>query len=399
MLLKPETFALTVLMASLSALGPLSTDTYLASLPFMAEELGVSGDWIQLTLSAYLIGFSLGQIIFGPVSDKYGRKPVILFGLVVYLACSVVCALADSVMVLIIARGLQAFAAAAPIILARALVRDLYEGARAARELSVMTSISALSPVIAPILGGFLQVGFGWRSVFVAMTVGGLALTVLVAALLPETIRIRQEGPLSFGSVFGSFRIVARNRAFRSYVGIQAMAYSGLFCFISTSPFVLQTIYGYSPLRFGFAFAMGSLAFLSGTFANRRLVPRMGVNGTIGAGVACLMAGGLAMPAAIAIWPHTAFSVILPSMIYFHGIGLILPLSVASAMAPFPERAGAASSLMGLLQMSTAAVMGAVVVRLVTTTAMPLGLTMALVGVAAFAIFHSTQRYRRDPST
>ncbi len=391
MRLKPDTFALTLLMGLMHALGPISVDTYLASLPFMAADLNVPGDLIQLTLSSYLVGFSLGQIFFGPISDKYGRKPVILFGLGLYFICSVVCAITSDVWVLIFARGFQAFAAASPIILSRALVRDLYEGPRAAREMSILTSVSGLAPVVAPILGGLLQSFFGWRSVFVTLAASGLGLLVLVALLLPETIRQRQEGPLSFASVFKSFGIIWANKAFRANVGIQACGYTGLFCFISGSPFVLQRIYGLSPLGFSLIFALSSMSFLAGTFVNRRLVPRFGVPRTIGIGAACLAGGGWLTALGILIWPQSPFAFSIPTMFFFHGIGLILPLAVASALAPFPDRAGAASSLMGLLQMISAALVISWIGTHIDTSALPLGLTLAAVGSIALAIYWWTR--------
>jgi DHA1 family bicyclomycin/chloramphenicol resistance-like MFS transporter len=391
MRLKPDTFALTLLVGVLHAIGPLSVDTYLASLPFMATELNVSGDLVQLTLSSYLVGFSLGQIFFGPISDKYGRKPVILFGLALYFVCSVICAITSDIWVLIFARGFQAFAASSPIILSRALVRDLYEGPRAAREMSILTSVSGLAPVLAPILGGFLQTAFGWRSVFVTLAASGLGLLALVAFLLPETIRKRQEGPLSFASVFRSFGIIWANRAFRINVGIQACGYTGLFLFISGSPFVLQRLYGFSPIEFSLMFAISSMSFLAGTFVNRRLIPKFGVSGTIGIGTACLALGGWLTSLGILLMPQSPFAFAIPTMAFFHGIGLILPLAVASALAPFPDRAGAASSLMGLLQMVCAALMGSWISTQIETSALPLGLALAAVGTIALAIYWFTR--------
>ena len=398
MQLKPGTFAMTVLLASLSALGPFSTDTYLASLPHIGAELNAPSDQVQLTLSAYLIGFSFGQIVYGPIADKYGRKPVMIVGLCGYVLAAIFCTLATSVTMLIVARTIQSFAAAAPIILARAVVRDLFEGQSAARELSVMTSISGMMPVAAPILGGVLQVAFGWRSVFVTMTIGGLVLLTVVALLLPETLRHRQEGPLSFRSVLASFGIVGRNRAFRAYVGIQAMGFAGLFCFISASPFILQNLYGFPPLQFSLTFACASICFLAATFVNRRLTPRFGIDGTIGIGTAFLMAGGLLQLVGVLLLPQSPIAFFVPGMVFFAGIGLLLPLLVASALMPFPERAGAASSLMGLCQMVFAAVVGAVLSRMIVTSALPLAIVMAAMGIAAFAIFHTSHAVRLDPA-
>jgi DHA1 family bicyclomycin/chloramphenicol resistance-like MFS transporter len=397
MRIRPDTLAMTALLASNAALGPFSTDTYMASLPHIGADLAAPPDLVQLTLSAYLIGFSIGQVIYGPLADIYGRKPVMIFGLGLYVVASLLCALAHSIELLIVARTLQAFAGAAPIILARAIVRDIYEGVRAARELSIMTSIGGLAPITAPILGGFLQVVFGWRSVFAAMTLIGLVLFINAAFLLPETVRERQQGPLSLAGILRSFAVVGRNPAFRAYVGIQSMTYTGLFCFISTSSFILQELYGFSPVEFSLAFACCSMSFLASTFVNRRLVPRLGLNGTIGVGVICLAAGGLLQLVCVPLWPASSAALILPTMIFFAGMGLNLPLSIAGALAPFPERAGAASSLMGLCQMTLAAVVGAFISRLLGSSALPLTSAMAAAGVIALAIFHMTKRVRRDP--
>ena len=179
---------MTALLAALATVGPFSTDTYMASMPQIARDLQTSSLEVQLTLSTYLVGFSVGQIIYGPVSDKYGRKPVILFGLLAYTLASFACMWAQSIEALILLRAVQAFAAAAPIILARAIIRDLYEGSQAARQLSIMTSVSGFGPMAAPLLGGVLQVAFGWRSVFAAMFLIGLVLLVAMVSLLPSIL-------------------------------------------------------------------------------------------------------------------------------------------------------------------------------------------------------------------
>src|SRR5579872_6641662 len=172
-MLRSGTFALTALLAALSAFGPLTTDMYLPSLPNIARELAASEAQVQLTISSYLFGFAVGQILYGPVSDRHGRKPVLLAAIGIYCAASLACALSTSIETLIVARAFQALGGSGGIVLARAVVRDLYSGSRAARELSLIGSVMALAPVLAPIAGGVLQTGFGWRSIFFTLVAAG----------------------------------------------------------------------------------------------------------------------------------------------------------------------------------------------------------------------------------
>src|ERR671917_513068 len=190
-MLKPDTLALTVVLALLTALGPLSTDMYLPSLPAIARDLGATAAQTQLTLSAFLLGFAVGQLFYGPVADKIGRRPVLLFGLGLFLAATLACTLAPGIGTLTAARFCQALGASGPIVLGRAMVRDLYEGPRAGRELSRMGTVMGLVPAIAPIGGGLLQEWSGWRSTFAATVLLGLALGAVVVALLPETLPSR----------------------------------------------------------------------------------------------------------------------------------------------------------------------------------------------------------------
>lgn len=396
--IKPDTMAMTVMLAFMTALGPLATDLYLPSLPHIGAELGAGPASVQLTLSAYLIGFSAGQIVYGPISDSFGRKPVLLVAFAIFLAATVACALAGSIEVLIGARVVQAFGGAGPIILARTIVRDLYEGPRAGRELSMMGSIMGVTPVIAPIFGGFLQVAFGWRASFVSMAVGAAVLVALAAFLLPETIRIRQTGALSPASILRSYGIVLRHRGYVVYVGLLALSYAGLFAFISASSFVMQGVYGLDEIRFGIAFAICSMSFVFGTLIGTRIVSRRGFDRTIGVGVACLALGGLGQLLGVVLFPGRLMGLIAPEMLYFMGIGLVLPQAMAAAMSPFPERAGAASSLAGFVQMVFASVTGAVIGLFVGGSALPLVIASALSGVCALALFHGTKRLRRKVS-
>ena len=194
MRLKPDTLAMTVCLALLTALGPLSTDMYLPSLPAIARELGATTAQAQATLSVFLIGFAAGQFVYGPVSDKVGRKPMMLAGLALFLAASLACTLAPTIETLTLARFFQALGASGPIVLGRAVVRDLYEGARAGRELSRMGTVMGIVPAVAPVLGGFLADWAGWRSTFALTVVLGAALGGVVLWLLPETLRARVGG-------------------------------------------------------------------------------------------------------------------------------------------------------------------------------------------------------------
>lgn len=245
-MLRPGTFALTALLAALTAIGPLSTDMYLASLPDIARQLGASTAQVQLTILSYLIGFAVGQIVYGPLSDRHGRKPVLLAAVALYCVASLACVLATSIEMLIVARALQALGGSGGIVLARAIVRDLYSGARAGRELSVIGAVMALAPVLAPITGGLLQTGFGWRSVFFALVGVGLIGAGVVWPLLPETSPARAAEPVSPASMLRSYRVVARNSAYLAYLGLASTGFGGLFAWISGTSFALQNLYGLS---------------------------------------------------------------------------------------------------------------------------------------------------------
>jgi DHA1 family bicyclomycin/chloramphenicol resistance-like MFS transporter len=393
-MLRSGTFALTALLAGLSAVGPLTTDMYLPSLPDIARQLSASTAQVQLTISAYLIGFALGQIVYGPLSDRHGRKPVLLAAVGLYCAASVACALSTSIDMLIAARALQALGGSGGIVLARAIVRDLYSGARAGRELSVIGAVMALAPVLAPVAGGLLQTAFGWRSVFVTLVAAGVAGAAIVWLLLPETLAKRAAEPISASSIAKSYGVLARNPGYLAYMGLAAASYAGLFAWISGASFVLQDLYGLSALAFGVAFAVGSVGYMTGSTLSARLTHRVGLDGILGLGGCAVAAGGLAMVAAVALGLGSAASLVVPVALYLAGLGMVLPQSIAGAMSPFPERAGAASSLLGFVQQSVAAIVGALVGVTLGKSAWPLAIGVAVAGCATLALWIATRAAR-----
>src|SRR6185437_1191917 len=276
-MLRPGTFALTALLAALSAIGPLTTDMYLPSLPDIVRLLDATTAEGQLTISSYLVGFALGQIVYGPVSDRHGRKPVLIGAVVLYSAASLLCAGSTSISMLIGARALQALGGCGGIVLARAIVRDLYSGARAGRELSLIGSVMALAPVLAPIAGGILQTAFGWRSIFFTLVASGLCGIAIIWMLLPETLPRRAE-PLSLSSMLKTYRTVARNPVFLAYLALGTTSYAGLFAWISGASFVLQDLYGLPPFDFGIAFSIGSVGYMAGSALAARLVGKLGID-------------------------------------------------------------------------------------------------------------------------
>jgi len=397
-MLRPGTFALTALLAALSAVGPLTTDMYLPSLPDIVRLLDATSAQGQLTISAYLVGFAVGQVVYGPLSDRHGRKPVLLAAIALYCLASLLCALSTSMAMLIGARFLQALGGCGGIVLARAIVRDLYAGARAGRELSLIGSVMALAPVLAPVAGGVLQTAFGWRSTFVTLVFAGVTGIGVIWLLLPETLRERAE-PVSLGSILRSYRIVARDAAYLAYLGLGTTSYAGLFAWISAASFVLQDIYGLTAFGFGVAFALGSVGYMVGATLAARMVGKLGIDGTIGLGGVCMTLGGLSMAAAVALGLSSSASLVLPMAIYLAGLGMVLPQSIAGAMTPFPERAGAASALLGFVQQAIAALCGVTVGHFLGASAWPLASAVACMGSVTLLLWIGTRGLRARIAT
>jgi len=394
LMLQPHTFAMTALLAVLTSVGPLSTDMYLPSLPDIGRALSASPAHVQLTISSYLIGFAVGQIIYGPISDQYGRKPVLVGSLLAFALASIGCTIATSIDMLIALRALQAFSAAGGVVLARTIVRDLYSGTRAARQLSVIAAIMALAPIIAPMFGGILQSAFGWQAVFVCLFGIGLFAMGMAWSLLPETLPERTGPPATLLGMFSAFGEFLRHRAFLANLGLSTAAFAGLFAWISGSSFVLQKFYGLMPFTYGVAFSAGGLGFMIGTSLAATYVMRLGLDVTIGIGTSALAGGGLAM--AVGVWLEipSPLTLILPAAVYLFGLGLVLPQAQASALGPFPHRAGTASSLVGFTQQSVAAIVGIGVGQVVGKSALPLAVIIAVLGCLSLVLWVATRSMR-----
>ena len=364
----------------LTGLGPLSVDMYLASLPSIGRLLNVPTSQVQLTISAYLVGFAIAQVFYGPLSDRHGRRPVLIVALGIYLLATLACALAFSIETLIAARFLQAVGGSGASVLARAVVRDMYEGSRIGRELARMAAIMALAPLVAPLIGGVLETGFGWRSNFVVLFIFCAVAWVMVWFLLPETVRQRAPEPVSVASTLRSYRRFLGDSGFVIHLGIATCCLCGLFAWISSAAFVIQDVYGLSPLAFGLAFAAGSSGYMVGTTIAAHFVMRWGGGLTMGLGCAAMALGGLVMVVLLAVTPYGAFGVIAAIGLYMIGMGMTLAQAQAGALLPFPDRAGAASSLLGFATQTLSAAVGAILGHTLGSTAWPLAIAMMLVG-------------------
>jgi DHA1 family bicyclomycin/chloramphenicol resistance-like MFS transporter len=379
-MLTPGSFGLTLLLAMLTGLGPLSVDMYLASLPSISRLLDAPTSQVQLTISAYLVGFACAQVFYGPLADRHGRRPVLLAALGIYLVATVACALSFSIETLIAARFVQAVGGSGASVLARAVVRDMYEGTRVGRELARMAAIMALAPLVAPLIGGVLQTAFGWRSNFIALFFYGVAGWAMVWFLLPETLRQRAPEPVSMASTLRSYSRFLADRNFVLHLGIATCCLCGLFAWIYSAAFVLQDIYGISALLFGVTFAVSSSGYMVGTMIAARFVMRWGSGRTMAFGTVAMALGGLSMTLLQIVAPQYAAGVIASMGLYLIGMGMTLAQAQAGALLPYPDRAGAASSLLGFVTQTSSAVVGAILGHVLGLTAWPLAIAILIAG-------------------
>jgi DHA1 family bicyclomycin/chloramphenicol resistance-like MFS transporter len=394
-MLAPGSFALTLLLAMLTGIGPLSVDMYLASLPDIGRLLVAPASQVQLTISLYLVGFASAQVFYGPLSDRHGRRPVLLAAIAIYLLATLACALAPTIETLMAGRFFQAIGASGTIVLARAVVRDMYDGTRIAREMSRIAAIMALAPLVAPLFGGVLQTLFGWRSNFVLLLAVGAAAAAMIWFLLPETLRRRAPEPVSVVSILRSYRRFLGHLGFVAHLGIAICCMGGLFAWISIGAFVLQDIYGLSPLVFGLSFAVAALGYLIGTLIGARFVSRWGTDRAMGYGAIAMAAGGVMLVLVVATGWWVAVGLVLSIGLYLGGMGLTWPQTQAGALLPFPDRAGAASSLLGFLTQTCSAIVGAILGHLLGSTAWPLAIAVAVSGAGAVALWGVTREMRK----
>jgi DHA1 family bicyclomycin/chloramphenicol resistance-like MFS transporter len=383
--------AVTILLTALVALGPISTDLYLPSLPGLARSFGVGQSDVQLTLSVFLVGLAAAQLIYGPLSDCFGRRPVLLVGLGIYLAASIACMLSPSIPALVAARFVQATGACVGPVLGRAVVRDVYGREGAARVLSYMSAAMALAPALGPIIGGFLEVAFGWRANFLALVLYGAGGLVVAALILPETNRTPNPEAAQPAHVLAGYRGLIGHRSYIGYVLCCALAYSGIFAFISGSSFVLVDIVGLRPDAYGFCFAAIVVGYIIGTTAAGRMSRRVGIDRLIASGAAICAIGGLVLVGAALVGTPSgiagAVAIVLPMLVYMIGTGLVMPNSVAGAIGPFPQAAGAASALLGFSQMTVAALVGIAVAALSNGTAVPMTAAIAVAAIGIWLAF------------
>lgn len=387
----PETTAprvaprgLFLVLPALVAFQAISTDLYLPALPSIGADLGASVEEVQLTLSLFLVGFGVAQLAWGPLSDRIGRRPPLLAGTGLYVAASLVCLLAPSIEALVGARFVQAVAACSGVVLGRAVVRDLFEPAEAAKVLAYLGTAMALAPIFGPVLGGWLTLAFGWRSTFAALALFGFLSFLGVLLAVPETNRRKDPQATSPARLAANYGALLGDRRYLARVALAGLGYAGIFSFISGSPHVLIDAVGLRPDRYGLCFAAGVAGWMAGTFAAGRLNRRLGLPallrlGTRLSAVAALTGLGWAL-AAPPSWP----AVVAPMFFFMLGAGFTLPTAMALAIGPYPEKAGLASALLGFLQLLFAALVGLAVSALYDRTAVPM--MAALVAVTAAAL-------------
>lgn len=374
------------ILGALTAIGPLSIDMYLPSFPAIEHGLGANSGSVELTLASYFIGMAVGQLFYGPFSDRFGRKPPLYAGLALYFIASIGCMLAQSVEALTSWRLLQGLGGCAGAVIARAIVRDRCGAREAARVFSMLILVMGLAPMLAPLLGGQLLVVAGWRALFGVLA--GFAVLCLASLYLglPESHRTDEEPPLRFSGVLANYARLLGSRSFLGYTLSGGLVMAGMFAYIAGSPFVMIQLLGLSPQHFAVFFGLNALGFVVASQLNARLLRTLTPTSILHRALwlPIMTGGGLVL---LQIAGYLNLYTLLPGLFLFvSSVGLINPNASAAALATHGQQAGTASALMGAVQFAMAMLSGVLVSLLHDGSALPLCALLAVCGAAAFAV-------------
>ncbi len=374
-----------LLLGAIIALAPLSIDLYLPALPTIQAALGATEAQAQLTLSAYFLGLALGQLIYGPVADRIGRRKPLFFGLLLYAGSALGCALATDIDSLIALRCLQALGGCSGMVIVRAVVRDLYTPQDMARVLSLLLLVMGVAPILAPVVGSWIFVALGWHAVFMVLVGYALVCLAATARLLPETLKTPGEA-LHLGRVLRGYGRLLGHRRFMGYALSGGIAQSGMFAYIAVSSFVFIDVYGLTPTQYGLLFGVNAFGLILGSQLNQWVLKHYRSEHVLKGALAAFAIFGVIL--AVLIWTDTGglTAALIPLWCCITSLGFTFPNSTAAAMAPFGDRAGMAAALLGTLQYGLAALASAAVAHLHDGTAKPMALTIAGCGLLSVVV-------------
>ena len=386
-----------LLLVLLLGIQPVTTDLYLPALPTLQRELGAGIAATQLTLSALIIAFGLAQLVAGPLADRFGRRPVLLWGLALYTAASLGGALAPNIEALVGWRALQGAAMAGAVTGARSIVRDLFEPQDGARVMSRAFGGLGVIAMLSPLAGGAIVQWLDWQVALLAPALFGAATFGFVAWRYDETVPQRNPQATRLAPLLGNWVAVCRDPSFRAWTALLSLAYGGLFVILAGSSFVYIGVLGVSKLGYGVLMALNSVAYIAGTFLCRRWLRQVGLRGTVRRGGWFSLVGGLGMAAASVAGWHQVAALFLPQCLFAIGHGIHQPCGQAGAVGPFPEKAGTAASVSGFLMMATAFAVGAWLGQRLDGTVYPLSFGVAAFGIGLATVAWTLVQRHGDP--
>jgi DHA1 family bicyclomycin/chloramphenicol resistance-like MFS transporter len=377
---------LIVLLGAVTAFAPMSIDMYLPALPALGAEFGASPGHVQLSVASFFLGLAVGQGFYGPLSDRFGRTRPLYIGLALFVLASIGCALAPSIDFLIAVRFLQALGACSGQVIARAVVRDLFEPREAVQVFSLLVLVMGVSPVLAPLLGGQILRFFEWRAIFAAMAVLGAAGLVGTFIRLRES-HLKERPPLVLRKVFSVYGLLITDRHFVGYVVTGGMAMAGMFAYIVGSPYVFIEHFHLSTGGFGFIFGINALGLVLAAQLNARLVRRFSSDAILKKILVVQVVTGLVLFAGTLSGVLQLYGIAILLFVYVSSVGCMFPNITAMAMAPHGARAGSASALIGVLQFALAAVSASLIGAANSGSALPMASLIGGCSIAAATIY------------
>ncbi|RNB59811.1 Bcr/CflA family efflux MFS transporter [Brevibacillus gelatini] len=374
------------ILGSLSAFGPLSLDMYLPALPLLADDMQTSTSLAQLSLTACLIGLSVGQLFAGPISDVRGRRTPLLIGLILYALSSFLCAAAPSIYTFVLLRFVQGLAGSAGIVIARATVRDLYSGTELTKFFALLMLINGIAPIAAPIVGGQLLEFTTWHGVFVALGLIGAVMLLVVVLGLPETLPVHRRSKAGIGNTLTTFGGLLKDRVFMGYALSQGLVTAAMFAYIAGSPFVFQKIFGVSPQGFSMIFAMNGLGIIIASQITGRLAGKVKETKLFVTGITLAGIGGVSLLAMISLQAGLV-AVLVPLFFVVSSVGIVGATGFSLAMQNQSKAAGSASALQGLLSFISGGIVAPLVGIGGEDTAVPMGIVIALATLGAILCY------------